>query len=117
LVFVLPPLVRRVVAVGFYRGWIRFKTTADLEAEREGVRFEIDRNKIQPDVGTVRGTLGGGDTQAEQNSAPMIPRTASPGHPSMGFQAGDVLGFPSPGLLGLAHRRSQSFLSACPPSN
>ncbi len=66
LLFVLLLLVGGVVALGFYRGWFSFKTTYDPEAGRQGVQFEIDRNKIKPDIGKVREKIGGGDTQAEE---------------------------------------------------
>jgi len=66
LLFVLLLLVGGVVALGFYRGWFSFKTTYDPEAGRQGVQFEIDRNKIQPDIGKVREKIGGGDTHPEE---------------------------------------------------
>jgi hypothetical protein len=59
-VVVLLLLVGGVVALGFYRGWFSFKTTSNPAAGREGVQLEIDRNKIQPDIGRVREKLGGG---------------------------------------------------------
>jgi len=59
-------LVVCVGALGFYRGWFSVKTTNDPEAGREGVQFEIDRNKIQPDIGKVREKIGGGDTHPEE---------------------------------------------------
>jgi hypothetical protein len=73
LLFVLLLLVGGVAALGFYRGWFSFKTTYDPEAGRQGVQFEIDRNKIQPDIGKVREKLGGGDTQAEEKPVGQHP--------------------------------------------
>ena len=67
LLFVLLLLVVvGLIALGFYRGWFSFEKTHDSGNGREGVQFEIDRNKIQPDIGKVREKLGGGDTQGEE---------------------------------------------------
>jgi hypothetical protein len=66
LLLVLLLLVGGVVAPGFCRGWFSFKTTNDPQAGREGAAFEIDRNRIQPDIGKVREKIGGGGTQEEE---------------------------------------------------
>jgi uncharacterized membrane protein YeaQ/YmgE (transglycosylase-associated protein family) len=71
--FVLLLLIGGVVALGFYRGWFSFKTTNDPVAGRGVVQLEIDRNKIQPDLGKVREKFGGGDTQAEQKPVEQHP--------------------------------------------
>jgi hypothetical protein len=63
--FVILRLVGGVVALGFYSGWFSFLTTCDPEAGREGVQFETDHNKIQPEIGKVREKIGDGGTQAE----------------------------------------------------
>ena len=68
LLFILLLLVVAVVAVGFYRGWFSVATTRDDEAGRQGVRFEIDRNKIKPDVEKVKKTISGGSVQAGEKS-------------------------------------------------
>ena len=73
LLFVLLLLVGGVVALGFFRGWFSFQTTYGPEAGGEGVQLEIDRNKIQPDLGKVREKFGGGDTQAEQKPVEQHP--------------------------------------------
>jgi len=66
LLFVLLLLGGSMVEVGFYRGSFRFKSTYNPEAGREGFQFEIDHNKIEPDVGTVQEKIGGGGIQSEE---------------------------------------------------
>jgi hypothetical protein len=50
LIFVLVLLIAGVVALGFYRGWFIVEKTGDSETGRQGVQFEIDRNKMDPDI-------------------------------------------------------------------
>jgi hypothetical protein len=50
LLFVLLLLVAVVVGLGFYRGWFSSATTRDPESGRQGVQFEIDQNKVKPDI-------------------------------------------------------------------
>jgi hypothetical protein len=64
LLFVLLLLVVAVGVLGFYRGWFAFATTRDPESGREGVQFEIDHNKIKPDIETVKAKIGGGGAPA-----------------------------------------------------
>ena len=71
--FVLLLLIGGVVALGFYRGWFSFKTTNDPESGRGGVQLEIDRNRIQPDIGKMREKFSGGGTQAEQKPVEQHP--------------------------------------------
>jgi hypothetical protein len=66
LFFVCLLLVAGVVALGFYRGWFHFETTSDPETGREGVQFEIDRNKIGPDVEKAKQKIGGGGQAGEK---------------------------------------------------
>jgi hypothetical protein len=63
LLFVLLLLVVGLIALGFYRGWFSFEKTHDPGNGREGVQFEIDRNKIKPDVDKVKEKIGRGSTQ------------------------------------------------------
>jgi hypothetical protein len=72
LLFVLVLLVVGVVALGFYRNWFGFVTTHDPETGREGVTFEVDRNKIKPDIDKVK-KIGGGSTQAGEKPAGQEP--------------------------------------------
>jgi hypothetical protein len=67
LLFVLLLLVVvGLIALGFYRGWFSFQKTHDTENEREGVQFEIDRNKIKPDVDKLKEKIGKGSTQGRE---------------------------------------------------
>jgi uncharacterized membrane protein YeaQ/YmgE (transglycosylase-associated protein family) len=70
--FVLMLLVGGVVALGFYRGWFTFKTSNDAVAGRGVVQLEVDRNKIQPDIGKVREKFGAG-TQTEGKAGGQHP--------------------------------------------
>jgi uncharacterized membrane protein YeaQ/YmgE (transglycosylase-associated protein family) len=71
--FVLLLLVAVVVALGFYRGWFSFKTTNDPQAGRDQIQLEIDRNKIQPDIGKFKEKIGGGGTQTEEKAGGQHP--------------------------------------------
>ena len=60
VLIVLLLLVVGVGALGFYRGWFSFEKTSDPETGRQGVQFEVDRNKITPDIEKVKDKIGGG---------------------------------------------------------
>jgi hypothetical protein len=66
--FVCLLLVAGVVALGFYRGWFSFETTHDPESGRDGVKFDVNRNKITPDIEKARKKLGGSGSEAEDKS-------------------------------------------------
>jgi len=68
LLFVCLLLVRGVVALGFYRGWFSFEKTHDPETGRDGVRFEVDRSKITPDIEKAKKKLGGAGPEATDKS-------------------------------------------------
>jgi hypothetical protein len=59
LLFVLLLLVGGVVGLGFYRGWFSSATTHDPESGRQGVQFEMDQNKIKPDIEKAKQKIGG----------------------------------------------------------
>jgi hypothetical protein len=62
LVFLLL-LVVCVAALGYYRGWFSVERTRDPESGKEGVQFEMDRNKITPDIEKVKDKITGGGRQ------------------------------------------------------
>jgi hypothetical protein len=64
LLFVLLLLIGGVVGLGFYRGWFSSATTRDPESGRQGVQFEIDKNKITPDIEKAKQKIGGTGGQA-----------------------------------------------------
>ena len=66
LLFVLLVLVAAVVALAYYRGWLIFEKTSDPETGRQGVKLEIDRNKITPDIDKAKQKLGVGGTPAQE---------------------------------------------------
>jgi hypothetical protein len=68
LLFVLLILVIVVGAIGFYRGWFSFETTRDPDTGNSGVKFEVNQNKIRPDLEKVKQTVGGGKAQGGENS-------------------------------------------------
>jgi hypothetical protein len=59
LLFVLLLLAGGVVALGFYRGWFSSEMTRDSESGRQGVQFEMDQNKIKPDIEKAKQKIGG----------------------------------------------------------
>lgn len=66
LLFVLLLLVVAVVGLGFYRGWFSSEITRDPESGRQGVQFEMDQNKIKPDVEKAKEKIGGARGQTEE---------------------------------------------------
>jgi hypothetical protein len=65
LLFVMVLLVVGVVALGFYREWFIVETTSDSQSGRQGVQFEVDRKKMDPDINKVKEKISG-STQAGQ---------------------------------------------------
>lgn len=65
LLFIFLLLVVAVVALGFYRGWFSSETTHDPESGRQGVQFEIDQNKIKPDIEKAKQKIGGASGRGE----------------------------------------------------
>jgi hypothetical protein len=59
LLFVLLLVVAGVAGLGFYRGWFTYETTSDSESGRKGIQFEIDQNKITPDIEKAKQKIGG----------------------------------------------------------
>ncbi len=68
LLFVLLLLVIVVAAIGFYRGWFTFETTRDPETGNTGVKFEVNQDKLRPDLEKVKQTVGGGKAQGNETS-------------------------------------------------
>jgi hypothetical protein len=56
-------LVVCVAALGYSRGWFSVERTHDPETGREGVQFEMDRNKITPDIEKIKDKISGGSRQ------------------------------------------------------
>ena len=52
-----------VAALGYYRGWFSVERTHDPDSGREGIQFEMDRNKITPDIEKIKDKIGGGSHQ------------------------------------------------------
>jgi hypothetical protein len=73
LLFVLLLLVVGVVALGFYRGWFSSEITHDPESGRNGVQFEVDQNKIKPDVEKAKEKIGGARGQTGQKPQEQKP--------------------------------------------
>jgi hypothetical protein len=73
VLFALLLLVAGVVALGFYRGWWGFETTRDPETGRQAVHFQINNNKIRPDIDKVKEKIGGGSAQGGEKSKGQQP--------------------------------------------
>jgi hypothetical protein len=73
VLFVLLLLVVAVVALAYYRGWLIFEKTSDPETGRQGVKVEVDRNKITPDIDKAKQSLGGGGTPAKEKQEGQQP--------------------------------------------
>ena len=56
-------LVVCIGALGFSRGWFSVQKTTDPETGKQGVQFEMDRNKITPDIEKVKEKVGTGSSQ------------------------------------------------------
>ena len=65
LLFILLLLAGGVVGLGFYRGWFSSATTRDPESGRQGVQFEIDQNKVKPDIDKAKQKVGGSGDQGQ----------------------------------------------------
>jgi hypothetical protein len=59
LLFVMVLLVVGVVALGFYREWFIVEKTSDSQSGRQGVQFEVDRSKLDPDINKVKEKISG----------------------------------------------------------
>jgi hypothetical protein len=65
LFFVLVLLAGGVLVLGFYRGWFSVEKTHDPESGRQGIQFEIDQNKIKPDIEKAKQKIGSVGKQGE----------------------------------------------------
>jgi hypothetical protein len=63
LLLFLLVIVVCVIALGFNRGWFSVKTESDPETGKQGVQFEMDRNKITPDIEKAKQKISGGSAQ------------------------------------------------------
>jgi len=72
LLFVLL-LVAAVVALGFYRGWFSYETTHDPGSGRQGIQFEVDQNKIKPDIEKAKQKVGGAGDQGKDKPQEQKP--------------------------------------------